>query len=179
LGLFINNGEHPDVYRNNEEIAGSNQAYSRRDHLTELMKEQQDMNTRLRMALEELKRQSQDQKTMQTSRFEQNEAISEQLSLQLHQQLELQKAAAEKQEEFQKNVLKRLDHQEALTEKMARQLLHIRSILFERTNYLATKIEEGYKITSSYVYKLMTGSEHPLTFLLVNQKKEENQNRND
>jgi predicted nucleic acid-binding Zn ribbon protein len=96
----------------------------------------------------------------------------------LKTQEDLQKQLSEKiskQEEFQTGVLNRLDQQEALTEKIFRQLNHIRSILFERTNYLAEKIDEGYKITSSYVYKLMTGSDQPITFYLMNNKKEEKQ----
>ncbi len=76
-------------------------------------------------------------------------------------------------EQFQTDVLIRLDKQEALSEKILRQVNHTRSILFERTNYLAGKIEEGYKLTSSYVYKLMTGSDQPLTFVMLNQKKNE------
>ncbi|MFZ7944713.1 hypothetical protein [Neobacillus sp. 19] len=96
----------------------------------------------------------------------------------MNEQLELQKIAAEKlekQDDFQSGVLKRLDNQEALLDKLARQVNHIRSILFERTNYLAERIEDGYKVTSSYVYKLMTGSDQPLTFFLMNHKKEEPQ----
>lgn len=41
LGLFINNGAHPDVYKNNEQILESNQEFSRKDYLTELINEQQ------------------------------------------------------------------------------------------------------------------------------------------
>lgn len=112
-----------------------------------------------------------------TSRLEQQEKANQQLSLQLDEQLALQKESVEKMNDqgaFQEDVLKRLDNQEALTEKISRQLNHIRSILFERTNYLATKIEAGYKVTSSYIYKLMTGSDAPLTFFMMNEKKEEN-----
>lgn len=97
------------------------------------------------------------------------------LSLQISAQMELQKTLSEKfsnQEEFQVGVLNRLDQQEALTEKISRQLNHIRSILFERTNYLAQKMEDGYKLTSSYVYNLMTGSDQPLTFYKLNKKEE-------
>jgi hypothetical protein len=112
-------------------------------------------------------------------RLEQQEDSYEKLTSQINEQLEHQKEAAVLQEEFQGNVLRRLDSQEALTEKIHRQLNYIRSILFERTNYLAEKVEDGYKITSSYVYKLMTGSEQPLTFFLLNQKKEENQKHSD
>ncbi|MFC6603692.1 hypothetical protein ACFQDF_22670 [Ectobacillus funiculus] len=110
------------------------------------------------------------------SRLEKNEATNEQLELQLNEQLELQKDVVDtltNQEEVQAGMLKRLDNQEALTEKISRQLNHLRSIIFERTNYLATKLEDGYKLTSSYVYKFMTGSDQPLTFSLMNNKKKE------
>ncbi|WP_251551872.1 hypothetical protein [Neobacillus muris] len=105
------------------------------------------------------------------------EEASQQISLQMYEQLEMQKEVSEKiaeQEEFQGEVLTRLDTQEALVDKITHQLNHIRSIIFERTNFLAAKIEDGYKVTSSYVYKLMTGSDKPLTFFLLNQKNEEN-----
>ncbi|GAA0326042.1 hypothetical protein GCM10008967_15770 [Bacillus carboniphilus] len=109
-------------------------------------------------------------------RLEKSEAINQFLKHKLNQQYTLQKEVAEtlsNTKEFQSGVLERLDHQEAVTEKISRQLNHIRSIIFERTNYLATKIEDGYQITSNYVYKLMTGSDQPLTFSLLNQKKKE------
>jgi len=129
-----------------------------------------------------------------SDRLEKAEVANENLSQQLSEQNVLQKEVIEKiasqsalqndvveklsnQEEFQTEVLKRLDSQEALTEKIFRQINHIRSILFERTNYLATKIEDGYKLTSSYVYKLMTGSEHPLTFTMIKDKKKEEENK--
>lgn len=95
-------------------------------------------------------------------RLEQHESTSSELSQQL-------KSQQRTSENFQAEVLDRMDKQEGLTEKMLVQLNTIRSIIFERTNFLASKIEEGYKLTSSYVYKLMTGSEHPMTFYMLNQ----------
>ena len=115
-----------------------------------------------------------------SDRLEKNEEAHLQLAEQMNKQLDMQKQAAEKltkQEEIYGGMLKRLDTQEALLDKLGRQLNHVRSILFERTNYLVDKIDEGYKLTSSYVYKLMTGSEQPLTFFLMNHKKEENQDK--
>ncbi|MCM2534980.1 hypothetical protein NDK43_24890 [Neobacillus pocheonensis] len=115
-------------------------------------------------------------------RLEKNEVAHHQLVLQMNEQLALQKEVTEKmtkQEDFQEGMLLRMDNQEVLIDKISRQLNHIRSILFERTNYLATKIDDGYKITSSYIYKLMTGSEQPLTLLLMNNKKEESQKHTD
>jgi len=103
--------------------------------------------------------------------------------LNFHQQVileALEKVNIEtKQEEFQTGVLNRLDTQEALTEKISRQLNHIRSIIFERTDYIATKLEDSYKKTSAYVYKLMNGTEHPTYSTLVNSKKKKNQQNTD
>ena len=129
-----------------------------------------------------------------SNRIEKTEAAKEQLFTGLTEQRvfqkevvdrlanheEIQKAVIEKlahQEEFQTEVLRRLDSQEALTEKIFRQINHIRSILFERTNDLATKIEDGYKLTSTYVYKLMTGSDQPMTFTMIKDKKKKEENK--
>lgn len=45
-------------------------------------------------------------------------------------------------EEAQKDVLDRVDNNEGLIEKVMRQIDHLRSILFERTNDLEEKIEK-------------------------------------
>jgi len=196
MGLFINNNHHPEVYKNKQQIQTTNQLISRQDFLSELLQEQQKANAALNLALSEIGVQTQIQEETHLTqwnnvgrqlndlrqRLEHYEAANHQLVLQMNEQLELQKVVAEKmskQEEFQGGVLQRLDNQEALLDKISRQINHIRSILFERTNYLATKIDDGYKITSSYVYRLMTGSEQPLTFFLMNHRKEENQNHTD
>ncbi|HWO95818.1 MAG TPA: hypothetical protein VNM45_05705 [Bacillus sp. (in: firmicutes)] len=199
MGLFINDRDHPDVFKNNEKIHAPSQRMIRHNSLTELIEEQQKANAALAKSIAELKprnerleavlkKESLLKKAIMdqihhlngfnqeiVSRLEKNEGANEQLSLQLNKQLELQKEVADKlsnQEAIQEKMLKRLDHQEALTEKISRQLNHIRSILFERTNHLAVKLEEGYKLSSSYIYKLMTGSDQPLTFSLMNHKKE-------
>lgn len=113
------------------------------------------------------------------ARLERNETVILQLSLQVNEQMALQKETTAKQEDFQGDVLRRLDKQEALTEKISRQLNNLRSIIFERTNYLAGKLEDGYKLTSSYVYKLMNGSDQPLEFSLLNDTKHEKQKQID
>src|SRR5699024_9225022 len=79
--------------------------------------------------------------------------------------------------ENQQEVLKRLDNQEALTEKMLRQMSNLRSSLFERTNDLAETIEDSYKLTSSYVYQLLTGTEQPLTFYMHRKHEKEGQEK--
>lgn len=190
MGLYINKNKHPDVFKNNQELNAPNQAYSRRDFLAEFMK---DESLSKQALMEKVNLLNQSIEAM-ANRLEKNEMTNQQLLQQMNEQLELQKVTAVKineQEEMHQKVVKkldeheglqtqvltRLDAQEALVDKITHQLNHIRSILFERTNYLAGRIEEGYRVTSSYVYKLMTGSDKPLTFFLMNQKKEENQQK--
>lgn len=210
MGIFINRKDHPDVFKNNENISAPNQDYMKHDYISEYIDEQQRANVSLINSFNEMKHRFHEQEGIQSSHW--NELTSQlhvlkintqsqkefeeqmirwlkaldeknsqlqtanlELSLQISAQMELQKQLSEKfsnQEEFQVGVLNRLDQQEALTEKISRQLNHIRSILFERTNYLAQKMEEGYKLTSSYVYNLMTGSDQPLTFYKLNKKEE-------
>ncbi|MDQ6597448.1 hypothetical protein E2K98_06635 [Bacillus salipaludis] len=149
MGLYFDHNKFPELYKNTESIQEPNQQFSRNDALADLLEEQK----------KELERMfNHVMKTMDEKNVNLRTDIEhdEQMMMDMLNQ-----------------VLTRLDRQEALTEKILRQINHIRSILFERTNYLATKIEDGYKVTSTYVYKLMTGSEQPLTFLLRNDKKEE------
>lgn len=185
MGLYINDKEHPGVYKNRQNIKEPNQAYSRKDFLTELLNElklQSELHKETEVThwkhvddqLHDLRERNQLQKEFENQIIAGLKTIND-------KQLELQKELAEKlseQTEFQGGVLKRLDTQEALIDKLSRQLNHIRSILFERTNYLAAKIEDGYKVTSSYVYKLMTGSDKPFTFFLLNKKEESDKQSN-
>jgi hypothetical protein len=192
MGLYINKDKHPNVYKNINKLPEPNQKWVKRSYLTEIIDEQQQANVSLINAINDMKHQFSDQEVVQASQWDkvtnqlnelrasnQRHAEYEVLIIDLLKtQEELQKQLAEKfskQEEFQTGVLNRLDQQEALTEKIFRQVNHIRSILFERTNYLAEKMDEGYKITSSYVYNLMTGSDQPISFYLMNNKKGEKQ----
>lgn len=103
---------------------------------------------------------------------------NEQLEQKVDEQLILQKQIAQHmntQENTQSEVLNRLDNQEALTEKILRQIDHFRSVLFERTNYLAEKIDTGYNYTASYLAKLFTGSDQSI--FLVNQKQKDNEKK--
>lgn len=175
MGLYINNREHPEVFKNKQNINEPNQTFSRKDFLTEL--------------LNELKIQSERQQETEDNHWKQldnqlhdlreRNLYQQEFENQVIESLKNLTSKLSKQEEFQGGILQRLDTQEALIDKLSRQLNHIRSILFERTNYLAERIEDGYKVTSSYVYKLMTGSEQPLTFFLLNNKKVEKQNQPD
>lgn len=192
MGLYINKGKHPRVYKNKKKIHEPHQKMVRRDYLAEVIDEQYHANVSLLREIHEMKHQFLNQEVVQAKNWDKvvnqlNELSSNNQQHTEHEELiihllktqeELQKQLSEKiskQEEFQTGVLNRLDQQEALTEKIFRQINHIRSILFERTNYLAEKIDEGYKITSSYVYNLMTGTDQPITFYLMNNKKGDKQ----
>lgn len=249
MGLFINNEKHPDVYKNNDQIQGSNQPFFRSDSQAELLEEQQRMNEELQRAFNNLKDTVEKQANKNANQWkyfgnrlyelkkgnlhhknneqlvmealkkldEKNSALqvtleneqivkqqvidqinylshsnqefveqfdklvsaTDQLDVKVDEQLDLQKQIAHqmlKQDDTHEEVLKRLDNQEALTEKILRQVDHFRSILFERTNYLAEKIEKGYHLTSSYFTNLVTSSDKPLTQFLVKQKQKEDQN---
>lgn len=83
------------------------------------------------------------------------------------------------QEDVQKVFVSRLDNQEGMTEKMVRQLDYLRNILYERTNFLTEKIENSYTMTTSYLVKLLTSSEQPMTRFWMNPKSEEKQKQSD
>ncbi|GGB46599.1 hypothetical protein GCM10011409_25190 [Lentibacillus populi] len=103
------------------------------------------------------------------------ESLNKQLVTKMDELFDLQKVMADNitdQNENQHKTLNHLENQEALLEKTLRQVTNIRSALFERANFLAEKIENSYKLTSSFVYNLVTGTDQPLTFRM-NQKKEE------
>lgn len=78
------------------------------------------------------------------------------------------------QHDKQDKVLDQLENQGALMEKSNRQLTNLRSILYERSGFIADKIEESYKLTTSILYKFLTGTDQPLTLMMTNQKKEAN-----
>ncbi|MDC3413843.1 hypothetical protein NC797_08300 [Aquibacillus sp. 3ASR75-11] len=80
-----------------------------------------------------------------------------------------------KQDDKQSEMMSRVESQEALMEKALIKIDHIRSTLYERANYLAEEIENGYNITSTFLYQLVTSSDQPLNLYMMKQKKEENQ----
>ena len=107
---------------------------------------------------------------------------SKEMAIKMNEQLDYQRKLSEQilqQEEAQKVVMSRLDNQEGVTEKMVRQLDHLRGILYERTNFLTEKIENSYTMTTSYLAKLLTSSEQPMTHFWMNSKSEEKQKKLD
>lgn len=95
------------------------------------------------------------------------------LTLKMDHQIELQHKLASQlaeQGDVQHEVIKRLENQEAISEKLLRQIDNFRSILYERTNYLAEKIEKGNTSTSSYVYKMITANKEPVIHEEIKEK---------
>ncbi|MGY0694925.1 hypothetical protein ACW2QC_19520 [Virgibacillus sp. FSP13] len=245
MGLFMNKGEHPDVFMNQSSIEEPNQSFFKIDYFKELVKSQKKMNDSLFRSFHELEFLYQQQQhtqarewkeigdqlhalkecNLQHEKFKRDamewltmldennkdmhrlleeegllkqgvleeinsvnqsnqeivnqlgkyEFFHEQLTNQMNELFDLHKEMSSKianQDENQNKTLNHLEKQEALMEKAVRQITHLRSILFERTNFLAEKIENSYKLTSSFVYNLVTGSDQPLTFRM-SQKKEE------
>jgi len=215
MGLFINSEQHHGMYKNVAKINEPNQTTFRRDHLAELLKEQQKMNDSLHKSIlklgilneqrdekqfnqwqevsdrlgrlekvnhqqdlqmmAHLKTLTDDNKNLQMM-IEDDRISSQEIMKQIKQHslnnLDLTQQLTE-QKEGQREVLIRLDNQEALTEKALRQIDNLRSSLFERTNYLAEKIEDSYQLTSSYLYQLLTGADQPLTFYVHSEDRKE------
>ncbi|MFJ7934633.1 hypothetical protein [Sporosarcina sp. NPDC096371] len=100
------------------------------------------------------------------------------MTRQLDQQQQLAKLIL-RQENAQKDVISRLVNQEGVTEKMGRQLDHLRSLLYERTNVLTEKLEHSYTMTAAYLAKLLANAEQPMARFWMNPKSEEKQEKTD
>lgn len=106
-------------------------------------------------------------------RLDSLEQVNEELANRLEKQVNTQEQMAEqaaRYEETQKDVLLRLDNQEGLIDKIARKLDHLRSVLFERTHFLAEKIEAGTLVRSK---QIVQGSERSLTLYKKNDSQED------
>ncbi|MCZ2260520.1 hypothetical protein [Sporosarcina sp. G11-34] len=193
MALFINNDNHPDVYKSQLDIKEPNQSVYKQDYMSEMIKEQKEANELLRKSFQELEEEYKKQTQLQSRRItsikynlkklddrstEQKEVESgvidslekygeknEELILKMAQQIDLQQKMETqvlKHQNTQDEVISRLENQEALSEKMVRQIDSLRSALYERTHFLAEKIEESYKSTSSYINQIISGSELPI-----------------
>ncbi len=99
-------------------------------------------------------------------RLEEFTSVQEEITTEVKEQLL-------KQEKTQQAVIGRLENQEGLTEKLLKQMDHLRSVLYERSNFLVEKIEGGYLSTSHFISRLLAGSEQPTARFMVNQKQDE------
>lgn len=159
--------------------------------VVERLKTLENQNRKLQLIMEQERLSEQEMKDQLKSLEHSNQAIVEQLEMgglaneqigvKMDEQHDLQKQMADqmmKQEVANEDVLNRLEKQEAVSEKITRQMDHFRAILYERTSYLAGKIEEGYYLTSLYVTQLMTRSDQPTTIAMKEKKREEQKSVN-
>ncbi|WP_188207916.1 coiled-coil domain-containing protein [Alkalibacillus aidingensis] len=242
MALYINNGKHPNVYKNKKPVSEPNQNFSKIDRLSEYMAEQQRVNRalsnkysflnqyqkqqnnrqdRLQNQLQELNKKASNYDSFKEQILERlrvlegqsyqvekwikgeqnvkvelvdqvkklnetNQEIKEQLHeqdltksdileqmdqlIEAHQRLSDQIVDYDKD---QKRMVERIENQEALMEKVLRQMLNLRSIFYERSHHLADKIEDHYELTSTYFHKMLTGKDQPLTLLMDQKDKED------
>jgi chromosome segregation ATPase len=227
MGLYMNDGQHPGVYRSRKKLNESNQIIDRRDYLSEVLASQQKTNRSFHRAvyglrhsqkkletrqsnqwkelmehLEEMQEMSdrheeleqavltwlkslelknrklqlvlkheQDSKKDLVRKVEGMNQLNQDLMTRLNElselngrietkvdeQTEIQKSLSgqvTRLETAQQEVVDKIDSQEGLIDKLNRQIDHIRSVLFERTNHLEGKIEHLYKTTAALFQKL-------------------------
>ena len=71
MGLFINHDHHPIVFKNQEHIHATNQAFVKYNSLTELLNEQQKANTELMRSLAKLESHYEQQELAQKGQWKQ------------------------------------------------------------------------------------------------------------
>ena len=89
------------------------------------------------------------------SSFNEEVVVKMEEQQQLHQKVSIQ---IDGMEDNQKDLLSRVDHQEGLIEKVMRQIDHVRTSLFERTNFLEEKMEKLYEASIASFQKIKNGS---------------------
>lgn len=185
MSLYINHGKHKDIYKNETDPKAPNQKIFMHNHMAEMIKEQKNINKQLLRNFNHLKSRYIQQENRgeeilyQLQGWREGQIDVNELKLKMEQQLELQKKVQleiSKQVDNQKEISKRLDNQEALAEKILRQMDYLRSLVYERTNNLTEKIEDGYQLTAAYMYHITINRDQmPLSFLLF-QKQIKNRN---
>ena len=98
MGLFINHDHHPNVFKNQENVHATNQAFVKYNSLTELLNEQMKANMELVRSLAELK-----------SRHEQQEIAQKGQWKQLKYQIKDLKASNFHRVEFENQLVHRLE----------------------------------------------------------------------
>ncbi|WP_042221141.1 hypothetical protein [Oceanobacillus manasiensis] len=155
--------------RDAEMIRLLEQMEAKHTRMEKLLEDTQRTDKELSVKVNHLQLSQSDMKAHITSRDKEDKDLR--ASLQQHSEWQDKiETKLTKQEEHQKSVMESLEKQEALTEKLTRQLDHIRSTLFERTNHLAEKIEENYRLTTAYITKLFTGSENQIAHFKMDRR---------
>ena len=118
--------------------------------LQKLLKDKQKMNEEL---VEQINLMSQSN-TEIAERLDKFDADQEKLLAKMDEQIEKQdqfSLSLEEQKTTQAEIVGRIEQQEGLMEKMMRQLDFLRTIIFERSHFIAEKIDKSYQLTTSYI----------------------------
>src|SRR5699024_5830171 len=95
MALFINTGEHPGVIESEIDIVGKNQSFYRKDHVSELVKEQRQVNETLLKSLRKLTLLQSQQSTEQQQQRKETEQQLEELNNQNRKQKLIEKTNLE------------------------------------------------------------------------------------
>ncbi|MFC0300312.1 hypothetical protein ACFFIS_05670 [Virgibacillus soli] len=106
-----------------------------------------------------------------SEQLERDEKVLSQLS-QLISAQEMAEQQMMHDKEEQKSIVSRLDKQAATLEKVTRQLDHFRSILYERSHYLAGKVEDSVRLTASYLYNMSKGKDKNAISMYIDNNEE-------
>src|SRR5690606_31196587 len=90
-------------------------------------------------------------------RLEKSDADQEKLLTKMDAQLEKQAQSSftlEEQKTAQTEIAERIELHEGLIEKMIRQMDFLKSVIFERSHFLAEKIDKSYQLTTTYISNL-------------------------
>jgi hypothetical protein len=101
--------------------------------------------------------------------------LAQQLSEQLINQEKLLKEMEQKlevQDVYHSTVMTKLDKQDAMNEKIIRQLDYLKTIIYERANLIAEKVETSIQSTTDYFHELFSKSGFMKPFLLTSRPKE-------
>ncbi|MCM3742630.1 hypothetical protein M3193_00620 [Sporosarcina luteola] len=96
-------------------------------------------------------------------RLEKFDIDQEKLLTKMDAQLEKQdqfSLTLEEQKAAQTQIAKRIEHHEGLIEKLIRQMDFLRSVIFERSHFIAEKIDKSYQLTTTYISNLKGKSNH-------------------
>jgi len=118
-----------------------------------VLKNEQNVKKDLVQKVEDLNQLNQDL----MARLNEISELNSRIETKVDEQTEIQKTLSGQVtslETVQQEVVSKIDSQEGLIDKLNRQMDHIRSVLFERTNHLEGKIENLYKATAAIFQKL-------------------------
>ncbi|MFC5602248.1 hypothetical protein [Sporosarcina koreensis] len=90
-------------------------------------------------------------------RLEKFDADQEKLLTKMDAQIEKQdqfSLSLEEQKTAQTEIAERIEQHEGLIEKMMRQMDFLKSVIFERSHFLAEKIDKSYQLTTTYISNL-------------------------